>query len=304
MTSLPPIDAPPPQTNRLPALSEIPMPDGRALPPLGDEPGVAPSLSASPRVPAKKFPGGRAGTGAAVILVGLASGAAGGYLAGRGGDEARTVTAPTPAAVVSQPQPTYQPPDTRLQEAIAQVEPSMVLIKVREDGGISQGSGVVTQPRGLVITNLHVVGTSKRVTIVTADRRNIRGVVIRVDKRQDLAVIRPTSVAGPGATLATEPDADLHLGDTVFAVGSPFGLRNSVTTGIVSAIRHQDRDNRTSAIQTDAAINPGNSGGGLFDLRGRLVGIPTSIASPVRGNVGIGFAVPVARVAQLLENAP
>jgi len=89
----------------------------------------------------------------------------------------------------------------------------------------------------------------------------------------------------------------------VFAIGSPFGLRNSVTSGIVSALRTRGRLG-LSLIQTDAPINPGNSGGGLFDLRGRLVGIPTSIESPIQGNVGIGYAVPASRVRALLDRVP
>ncbi|MBI2684042.1 MAG: trypsin-like peptidase domain-containing protein [Actinobacteria bacterium] len=186
-----------------------------------------------------------------------------------------------------------------LQDAIASVEPSIVVVR----DGASQGSGVVTSPRGLVVTNEHVITGRTEVTLTTADGRSIRGDVLRADKDQDLAVIRPRGAVGRGAILADEPDANLRLGDTVFAVGSPFGLRNSVTTGVVSAVnRMGNRGQRM--LQTDAAINPGNSGGGLFDLRGRLVGIPTSIESPVRGNVGIGFAVPVARVADLLAQIP
>jgi serine protease Do len=93
------------------------------------------------------------------------------------------------------------------------------------------------------------------------------------------------------------------VGDTVFAIGSPFGLQNTVTAGVVSALRRRGRGDRL-LIQTDASVNPGNSGGGLFDLRGRLVGIPTSIESPIHGNVGIAFAVPAARVKAFLTRVP
>ncbi len=299
MSQLPPIDAPPPHPERLPVLAKLPTPDG-ALPPLGREPATGTAAGSIPETPSGVLPGRRVVAGAALVLVGLVSGAAGGYLASRGGDQPRAAA----TATVTQPPTTVVVADTALQDAIAQVEPSMVLIKARDGGGISQGSGVITSPRGLVVTNEHVVGASRRVVIVTADGRSVSGQVVRTNKAQDLAIVRPASVVGRGVTLAQEPDADLHLGDSVFAIGSPFGLRNSVTTGIISGLRRGKRDDPQKLIQTDAAINPGNSGGGLFDLRGRLVGIPTSIASPVRGNVGIGFAVPVARVAQLLENAP
>jgi S1-C subfamily serine protease len=116
-------------------------------------------------------------------------------------------------------------------------------------------------------------------------------------------VIRPAGAAGQGATLADEPSGGLRLGDTVFAIGSPFGLQNTVTSGIVSALDRTGRGGQP-LIQTDAPINPGNSGGGLFDLNARLVGIPTSIDSPNGANVGIGFAVPVERVRGLLAQVP
>ena len=96
-------------------------------------------------------------------------------------------------------------------------------------------------------------------------------------------------------------DSDaVEVGDWVLAVGNPFGLSNTVTSGIVSFV-DRPADGGTPMIQTDAPINPGNSGGGLFDLRGQLVGIPTSIRAPIQGNVGIGFAVPVSRVSALLR---
>ncbi len=186
-----------------------------------------------------------------------------------------------------------------LQDAVRIARPSVVV--VRSDG--SQGSGVIINPGELIITNAHVVGSADTVEIVTSDRRRVPADVVEADARQDLAVLRPSGVVGPGARLAREPVGGLRLGDQVFAIGSPFGLHNTVTAGVVSATGRQNR-NGVPMIQTDAPINPGNSGGGLFDLRGRLVGIPTSIAAPIRGNVGIGFAVPVGRVRALLDSVP
>jgi S1-C subfamily serine protease len=184
-----------------------------------------------------------------------------------------------------------------LAEAIAAVSPSVV--QVRVPGG--RGSGVITAPAGLIVTNAHVVRNVSSVIVTTSDRRNIGAQVVLRDPRQDLAVLRAAGVTGQQAILAEEPDANLQPGDPVFAIGSPFGLQNTVTSGVVSAIRW--RGGRPT-IQTDAPINPGNSGGGLFDLRGRLVGIPTSIESPIQGNVGIGFAVPASRVKALLDRVP
>ena len=123
------------------------------------------------------------------------------------------------------------------------------------------------------------------------------------DPRQDLALLRPQQPVGPGAAIAEEPDGGLRQGDHVFAIGSPFGLQNTVTAGVVSAVGRTNQEG-VPMIQIDAPINPGNSGGGLFDLRGRLVGIPTSILGPIPGNVGIGFAVPASRVKELVQSAP
>ena len=183
-----------------------------------------------------------------------------------------------------------------LPDAIALVEPSVVLIQA----GDRQGSGVVTAPRGLIVTNEHVVSGSSSVMVVTADGRHVAARVALSAPEADLAILEATGTAGPGVRVAEEPDAGLREGETVFAIGSPFGLRNSVTVGVVSALGRTGERGQP-VIQTDTAINPGNSGGGLFDLRGRLVGIPTEILSPVPGNVGIGFAVTAERVGRLLQ---
>jgi S1-C subfamily serine protease len=167
-----------------------------------------------------------------------------------------------------------------------------------------QGSGVVVAPSGRVVTNRHVVGDDQRVAVRTADERVIPARVLRIDESQDLAILElHGSPAGPGAEIAQEPDGGLQVGDTVFAIGSPFGLQGTVTAGVVSYLGRLNPDG-VPMIQIDAPINPGNSGGGLFDLRGRLVGIPTSILAPIPGNVGIGFAVPASRVRALIDSTP
>jgi len=126
---------------------------------------------------------------------------------------------------------------------------------------------------------------------------------VQDDPEQDLAILQASGPTGPGALIADEANGGLRVGDQVFAIGSPFGLQNTVTSGIVSYV-DRPGEGGVPMIQTDAPINPGNSGGGLFDLRGRLVGIPTAIRAPISGNVGIGFAVPASRVTQLLERVP
>ena len=158
------------------------------------------------------------------------------------------------------------------------------------------------EPSGLIVTNNHVIRGADRVTLLTQDERRVPATVVTADERQDLAILEPDGPVGRGAELAGEGDA-LDQGDRVFAIGSPFGLQNTVTAGIVSNTGRVNPRNGVPMIQIDAPINPGNSGGGLFDLDGRLIGIPTSILGPISGNVGIGFAVPVSRVRGLLDAA-
>jgi S1-C subfamily serine protease len=207
--------------------------------------------------------------------------------------------AETPAASTT-PAPPLAGAGTDLSDAVARVETSVV--QVQTTAG-SQGSGVILAPSGLIVTNNHVVEAGGSVSVITIDGRRVPADVVEADPRQDLAVLRPQSPAGQGATIAEEPDGGLRQGDRVFAIGSPFGLSNTVTAGVVSAVGRTNSEG-VPMIQIDAPINPGNSGGGLFDLRGRLVGIPTSILGPIPGNVGIGFAVPASRVRELVSTAP
>ncbi|MBL6633013.1 MAG: trypsin-like peptidase domain-containing protein [Thermoleophilia bacterium] len=225
----------------------------------------------------------------AAVLAGGVAGAATTYLL----DDS-----PSPSSSAQVSASSEAPAAGSLQDAIAAVDGAVV--QVRAQGGL--GSGVVTSPRGLIITNEHVAGArGDDVMVVTADDRRVPATVVMSDASRDLAVLRPKGEVGQGVQIAPEPDAALRPGDQVFAIGSPFGLRGTVTVGVVSAVNRQG-DSGTPMIQTDAPINPGNSGGGLFDLRGRLVGVPTSINSPVPGNVGIGFAVTADQVRRALDS--
>ncbi len=191
-------------------------------------------------------------------------------------------------------------PEEALQSAISRVQGSVVEVRVPSRGFLqsgSQGSGVVVRPTGLIVTNHHVVGNAERVEVITASGQSITAHVIERNEGEDLAILRPVSTAGPGVDLVDDSSGPPRNGKTVFAIGSPFGLQNTVTAGVVSAFR---TDNGRPVIQFDAPVNPGNSGGGLFDLDGRLVGIPTAIRTPDSGNVGIAFAVPSSRVRALL----
>ena len=166
----------------------------------------------------------------------------------------------------------------------------------------SLGSGVIVDAaRGYVLTNNHVVGGADDITVTLQDGRNFKAKLIGTDPDTDVAVVQI-----PAQNLQALPLADsskLRVGDYVVAVGDPFGLGQTVTSGIVSALGRSGLRNSgyQNFIQTDASINPGNSGGALVNLRGELVGINTMIFSPSGGNVGIGFAVPTAITSEVME---
>src|SRR5579864_4970162 len=168
----------------------------------------------------------------------------------------------------------------------------------------SLGSGVILDASGLIVTNHHVIKDAQEVLVVLADRREFEAHVLLSDERADLAVLK---IAAPEEKLPALEIGDsdqLEVGDLVLAIGNPFGVGQTVTSGIVSALaRTIGTNDFRSFIQTDAAINPGNSGGPLVDLDGRLVGINTAIFSQSGGSVGIGFAIPAVLVRTVLEAA-
>jgi len=159
-----------------------------------------------------------------------------------------------------------------------------------------EGSGVVYSADGYILTNNHVVGGADRITVRFEDGRELPARIIGVDPKIDLALVKVEAVDLLPIEMA--PSGAVDVGDWVVAVGNPFGLQHTVTAGIVSAIHRAGVGitDYESFIQTDAAINPGNSGGPLVDLRGRLVGINTAIASKTGGFQGVGFALPVEMV--------
>jgi serine protease DegQ len=157
----------------------------------------------------------------------------------------------------------------------------------------SVGSGVIIDGRrGLVLTNAHVIEDARDITVTLKDRRSFKARLIGRDLGTDIAVLRISPVDAP--RLGFADSSRLEVGDFVIAIGNPFGLGQTVTSGIVSAVGRTGiaDDSLGELIQTDASINPGNSGGPLIDLAGRIVGINTALIGPSGGNVGIGFAVP------------
>jgi serine protease Do len=169
----------------------------------------------------------------------------------------------------------------------------------------SLGSGVIVDGEGLVVTNHNVIKGATEITVVLSDRREFPAEIVVDDERTDLSVLR---VDTRGETLPSVPfrDSDkVEVGDLVLAIGNPFGVGQTVTSGIVSALaRTQVGINDYSFfIQTDAAINPGNSGGALVTLDGRLLGINTAIFSRSGGSIGIGFAIPANMVRTVVASA-
>ena len=173
----------------------------------------------------------------------------------------------------------------------------------REDDTPQQGlgSGVIVSPEGYILTNNHVIEGAQEIEVTLSDSRHATAQVIGADPDTDLAILRINLDRLPVIALGNSDTA--QVGDRVLAIGNPFGVGQTVTSGIVSALgRNQLRINTfENFIQTDAAINPGNSGGALVDVNGNLIGINTAIYSRSGGNMGIGFAIPVSTARQVLE---
>lgn len=164
------------------------------------------------------------------------------------------------------------------------------------------GSGVVFDAtRGLILTNAHVIDGADKITVTLRDGREAIASVIGTDKETDVAIIAIELNNLKEAPLGNSDK--LRVGDFVVAIGNPFGLRQTVTSGIVSALGRSGLgiEKREDFIQTDASINPGNSGGALLNLRGELVGINTAIVAPAGGNVGIGFSIPINMALQIKD---
>ncbi len=207
----------------------------------------------------------------------------------------------TPASATAQATPSSPVVATTVNSASApagsvaavaqQVGPAVV--SVRTDQGL--GSGVIYDPSGLILTNAHVVSGAQSITIGMVDGRHFAGKVVGADTGFDVAVIKIDGSNLPTAPLGAS--GNLQVGDSVVAIGNPFGFDHTVTTGVVSALNRPVSEGQGSysqpMVQTDAAINPGNSGGPLLDINGQVIGITTLVAAPQGIPAqGLGFAVP------------
>ena len=187
-----------------------------------------------------------------------------------------------------------------------QVDPFWQMFGVTPRQGVEQslGSGVVVRSDGVIVTNHHVIEGGTEIMVVLSDRRQFAASVLLDDPRADLAVLK-IDTHGQTLPVIAIDDGDVQVGDLVLAIGNPFGVGQTVTNGIVSALARTDvgASNSSFFIQTDAAINPGNSGGPLVDMNGDLIGLNTQILSPTGSSIGVGFAIPAAMVKQVVETA-
>ncbi|MGZ3322527.1 MAG: trypsin-like peptidase domain-containing protein, partial [Xanthobacteraceae bacterium] len=169
----------------------------------------------------------------------------------------------------------------------------------------SLGSGVMVDPSGLVVTNVHVIEGADEVKVSLSDKREFEAEIVLKDPRSDLAVLRLKGAHERFPTLDFANSDELQVGDVVLAIGNPFGVGQTVTHGIISALARTQVGitDYQFFIQTDAAINPGNSGGALVDMTGKLAGINTAIFSRSGGSQGIGFAIPANMVRVVVSSA-
>lgn len=169
----------------------------------------------------------------------------------------------------------------------------------------SIGSGVIVRADGVVVTNRHVIENMQQIRVTLADRREFAARVVLADERSDIAVLQLEGVNERLPVLNIDDREEQQIGDLVLAIGNPFGVGQTVTNGIISALNRTDTgiSDSGSFIQTDAAINPGNSGGALVDMDGDLIGINTAIFSRSGSSSGVGFAVPAAMVRQVVDSA-
>jgi serine protease DegQ len=167
----------------------------------------------------------------------------------------------------------------------------------------SLGSGVIVSPEGIILTNYHVISDADDIDVALSDGRKVKAKIIGGDPETDIAVLKIDVKQLPTPIILGKIES-VHVGDVVLAIGNPFGVGQTVTSGIVSALGrdHVGINTFENFIQTDAAINPGNSGGALIDTRGNLIGINTAIYSNNGGSMGIGFAIPINLAKQVMES--
>ena len=275
------------------------------------EPPEPPPAPPSPPTNARRPPSRVAIAAAALFVIG---GIGGGAL-GAQAVLSRTPTS-TPAAITRSTSTSsaaqVQTP-TSAAAIYQQAAPGVVTITTEVAGrfgrvGEGTGSGIVLNTNGDILTNAHVVAGANQIRVTFNDGRALPATLVNSNTSADLAVVRVSAATSTLHPLTLGNSDTVLVGDQVYAIGAPFGLPESMTAGIVSGLnRHNAASGLSGLIQTDAPINPGNSGGALLNTQGQVIGINDAIESPIAGNVGVGFAIPVNVVKQMLsslEGAP
>ena len=277
------------------------------------EPFAAPADPVAP-APAPARSGGTSRTLAAVLATALLAGGVGGAV---GATLSSRSDAPAASAASSAPIVVGSSSSTDIEAVSAKVLPSVVQIAFSGQAGSGTGSGVVLSKDGIILTNNHVVAEAAdggSLTVTFQDGKSVPATIVGRDPGADLAVIRVENVENL-VPVQLGSSADLKVGQSVIAIGSPLGLSGTVTSGIVSALNRPvvsgdgsgGSQSVLNAIQTDAAVNPGNSGGALVDAQGRLVGINSAIATlgasqgAQSGSIGLGFAIPIDQAKRIAD---
>jgi putative serine protease PepD len=261
---------------------------------------IAPPAS-PPSPPPKRFRGGLL---VAVAALTVAAGAGSGAIA------ATLIGQPTPAAAATASTTTSVQSTSvssgSAESVYALVSPGVVTITSVMGNGQAIGSGVVLDTKGDILTNAHVIAGAQQMQVTLSSGQTVPATLVGSNSAADLAVIRISVPASSLHPVTLGNSGSVQVGDTVYAIGSPFGLSGTLTEGIVSNLGQggavSTGATQSGLIQTDAAINPGNSGGPLVNTAGQVIGINNSIESPVNGNVGVGFAIPINQVTQLLAS--
>ena len=284
--------------------SQFPEPGADATPP-----------TTTPPSPPER---GRRALAAGVVALALIGGAGSGALsASLFSHKASTASTATTGSTTSTVTTAANAPDAASNAAAVYqaVSPGVVTITSDVTGRFGQqgqatGSGIVLDTRGDILTNDHVIAGASHVSVTLSNGTTANATIIGTNSGDDLAVIRIAASAQLHPVTLGD-SGTVQIGDAVYAIGSPFGLSGTLTQGIVSGLNRQESSTTSSGnlgsslnslIQTDTPINPGNSGGPLVNSQGAVVGVNQSIESPVDGNVGVGFAIPINLVKQLLPS--
>jgi S1-C subfamily serine protease len=279
--------------------------------PVPPAPPASPAEPSAPVSPAAAPQGGgrpRTRTVLAILLL-LIGSVAGGALGAQAIVSRLPAASATPAAATSS-SPISSAAAVQPLSAPAiykQAAPGIVTITTeiarRGQVGEGTGSGIVLDQNGDILTNAHVIAGASQIQVTFSDGKTVSGTVAGSSPSADLAVVRVSVAASSLHPVALGDSNTVLVGDSVYAIGTPFGLSETMTAGIVSGLNRSNQSSGlTGLIQTDAPINPGNSGGALLNTQGQVIGVNDSIESPIAGNVGVGFAIPVNVVKQLLNS--